>query len=201
MLPRLLLLLLLAVPLARPGAAQPAPAAASAPSAPAAAPALAPAELERLAGLLKDEAKRQELIRTLQALAAAARGQTTIPLGTPSGTPSGTLSTAPSAEAAAAPPPPIIKPDTVTAHLWTAITDRFDTAAAGLAVAIRSMADLPALISATAQLLADPVARAQLRHFAGSTIGANEPDLTPSVSIQRDGKVVVYQPVIVAKAA
>jgi len=158
MLPRLLLLLLLAVPLARPGAAQPAPAAASAPPAPAAAPAMAPAELERLAGLLKDEAKRQELIRTLQALAAAARGQTT----TPSGTPSGTPSAAPSAEAAAAPPPPIIKPDTVTAQLWTAITDRFDTAAAGLAVAIRSMADLPALISATAQLLADPVARTRL---------------------------------------
>ncbi len=51
------------------------------------------------------------------------------------------------------------------------------------------------------QLLTDPVARDQLRHFAGSTIGANEPDMTPSVRLQRDGKVVFYQPVIVAKAA
>ena len=51
------------------------------------------------------------------------------------------------------------------------------------------------------QLLADPVARDQLRNFAGSTIGANEADITSTVRVQRDGKVVVYHPTIVAKAA
>lgn len=52
------------------------------------------------------------------------------------------------------------------------------------------------------QLLADPVARMQLRNFAETAAGATRSgvfDLT--VELKQNGKTVVYQPVVVAKAA
>jgi len=60
-----------------------------------------------------------------------------------------------------------------------------------------------ALRSALAnELLADPVARVQLRNFAETTAGASQPGLVDlTVELTKDGKTVRYQPVIVAKAA
>ncbi len=62
---------------------------------------------------------------------------------------------------------------------------------------------MKALRSALAnELLADPVARVQLRNFAETTAGASRPgvvDLT--VELKKNGKTVRYQPVVVAKAA
>lgn len=51
------------------------------------------------------------------------------------------------------------------------------------------------------QLLADPIAREQLRQFAGTTVSAEKSDIASSVRLKTNGKTVVYQPVIVAKAA
>jgi len=150
LLPLCLAFLLLAPLAARPGAAQTA-----APAAPVAG--LSAAELERLAALLKDDAKRQELIRTLQALAAAGRNP---PTGDAAAASPAPAATEPAPEAAA--PPPILKPDTVTAHLWTAIASRVDGVSAAIVAAIRGIADLPALIGAAGQLLVDPVARTRL---------------------------------------
>ena len=63
---------------------------------------------------------------------------------------------------------------------------------------------LKALRSALAnQLLADPVARTQLRNFAEAAAGASREgvvDLTV-VLRKKNGKTVLYQPVVVAKAA
>ena len=62
---------------------------------------------------------------------------------------------------------------------------------------------MKALRSALAnQLLADPVARTQLRSFAETASGASPVgvvDLT--VELKQNGKTLVYQPVVVAKAA
>ena len=62
---------------------------------------------------------------------------------------------------------------------------------------------MKALRSALAnRLLADPVARLQLRHFSETAAGAaptSVVDLT--VELKQDGKTVVYQPIVVAKAA
>lgn len=51
------------------------------------------------------------------------------------------------------------------------------------------------------ELLADPVARDQLRNFAGSTVGADPSNVMSIVRRQSNGKTITYQPVIVAKAA
>ncbi len=51
------------------------------------------------------------------------------------------------------------------------------------------------------RLLADPVARDELRRFAESTMRADRPDPQATVRLETDGKTVVYRPTIVAKAA
>ncbi len=62
---------------------------------------------------------------------------------------------------------------------------------------------MKALRSALAnQLLADPVARMQLRNFAETASGATRSGLLDhTVELKQDGKTVIYQPVVVAKAA
>jgi len=156
------LFLLLAV-LAGPAAAQP-PAAQ--------APALSQGDLDHLSTILKDEARRNELLRTLNALSAASRArQAEAAPATPAAaaaevevkdTPAPAEPAAEEKPAEKPAAPPIIAPNTVGAQLLDAVSSRADVVGATLLTAIRTMADLPALVSAATNMLADPVARTRL---------------------------------------
>ena len=158
---------------AQPQTAQPHPA----PPQPAAG--LGGAEIDRLSSLLRDETRRAELLRTLEALSTASRAQSSGVAGEGSATAQGTApapaageaappaSTPPAAgqaagEAPAAPAEPLIAPNTVGAQLLFGLSGRIDALSDTLLGAARSVADLPSLWSGLANITRDPVARARL---------------------------------------
>ncbi|HYI82578.1 MAG TPA: mechanosensitive ion channel domain-containing protein, partial [Acetobacteraceae bacterium] len=183
-----------------PASAQPqpgqAPAAQAAPRPAATAPTgghtggLSAAEADRLSALLRDDQRRAELLRTLEALSAASRAQpaaggsaaaaaapgsaaTPAPAasapaaGEAASSPAaagGAAAEAPGAPGAAAAPPaePLIAPNTVGAQLLRDLSKRVDTVSDTLLGAARSVADLPSLWTGVANLARDPVARARL---------------------------------------
>ncbi|MFC7475681.1 mechanosensitive ion channel family protein [Dankookia sp. GCM10030260] len=153
---------------------------------------LSQADLDRVTALLRDGPKRAEFLRTLEALAAASRVHH--PAADPGKPPEAAVprpQTAPAAEGAeTAPPPaavpaappaapapaeaapakpeadPLIAPNTLGAQLLSGLSDRVGGISDSLLVSIRSIADLPALWSATANLLRDPVAQTRLTDAA-----------------------------------
>ena len=173
-----LLLVLIACWLPAPALPQTAPAAQQqAPRQAAPAPALSGAEADRLSALLRDEARRAELLRTLEALSAASRAQTgaapaaagsaqqggaAAPAATPAPAAEGTGGQA-AAEAPGAPAAePLIAPNTVGAQLLAGLSGRIDTLADGALRAARTVADLPSLWAGLDNIARDPVARARL---------------------------------------
>ncbi|WP_431271399.1 mechanosensitive ion channel family protein [Dankookia sp. P2] len=175
---------------AAPVAAQPAPTAQSPTRG------LSQADLDRVTALLRDDARRAEFLRTLEALAAAGRAGQARPAHNPAANPAGAepsraaatppsgpapapAMAAPAAEGAEATPPPspppaaaaapakpeaepLIAPDTLGAQLLSGLSGRVAGLSEGLVASIRSMADLPALWAATANLLRDPVSQTRL---------------------------------------
>ncbi|UFN47794.1 mechanosensitive ion channel [Roseomonas sp. OT10] len=165
--------------------AQPAPA----PSAPAraaprasgtAAPPAAsatPHEAERLAGILRDEARRAELIRSLEALAAAERaarpaaGAASAPA--PAAAPAASGGAAPAAPAPAAEPAPaaapeapaapaVLPPNTLGAQIITGASERLQALSQQIVGAARALTDLPAVASWASGVARDPVTRTRV---------------------------------------
>ncbi|NGM22901.1 mechanosensitive ion channel [Roseomonas stagni] len=148
-----LLLLLIALPaLAQVPAAQ-------APATPAAAPqASSPAEIDRLLGLLRDDARRAELMRTLEALAAAQRSG-----AAPAAAPAATPGAAPAAEATpAAAEPALLAPNTLGAQLLMGAQQRLQGISDSVVAAAQAATDLPALFTWLGGLARDPVTQTRV---------------------------------------
>ena len=175
---RLLFLPLLLLPLL----AGPALAQAPARTAPAAASGGTVSEADRLLGVLRDESRRAELIRNLEALSAASR--TAPPAGAPApaapGTTSGTTSgatsaaTSPAAPAAGAPAtgspaapetpaePALLAPNTLGAQLLTGASQRLALLSDQIVSGIQAVTDLPNIVSWASGVARDPVTQARV---------------------------------------
>lgn len=140
----------------RNAAATPAPAApaqAATPAAPSA------GEAERLLRLLQDDARRAELIRTLQALSAAGGAA---PVAIPAGS-APAASVAPAAPAAETPPATpsaaetLLAPNTLGAQLLQGASQRLTALSEQLVGAVQTIADLPSLFAWLSSMARDPV--------------------------------------------
>lgn len=173
--PPILLLALLLLPLpgfgpvaraqSAPAPSAPAP---SVPAQPPASPAVAPAEMQRLLALLRDEARRQELIRTLEALSAVAPaqpGEAAPPAAaSPAVTPPAATPPveAPPANAAAAAVEQLLAPDTLGGQLLQGLSRRLRWLSEQVVSGVQTVTDLPSLISWFSALAYDPVTRARV---------------------------------------
>ncbi len=146
---------------ARPAARTPtaATAAAQAGASTGTAAAVAPAgvaagEVERLLGVLQDEARRAELIRTLQALGALSGGA-----AAPAAAPAAPAAAQPPAQPAApaAEEPAILAPNTLGAQLLTGASQRLAALSDQLVTAAQAIADLPSVIRWMSGVARDPV--------------------------------------------
>jgi len=154
-----------------PAAAPPAPARAEAPPrGPAAAGQVPATEAERLLRILQDDARRAELVRTLEALTAAgatasapAAPAAAAPAPAPAAAPAGAAP--PAAAAAAAAPAPaaapaetqILAPNTLGAQLLQGASQRLSTLSDQAIAAARAVADLPSIFHWLSNLARDPV--------------------------------------------
>ncbi|WP_431281800.1 mechanosensitive ion channel domain-containing protein [Humitalea sp. 24SJ18S-53] len=137
----------------------PAPAAvpAAAPATPAAA--LPAAEAARLRDLLRDDARRADLLRTLDALSTASGAPAAAPAA--GGDPA-TPGTAPAAEPAASPIPEILAPNTLGAQLLMGASQRIQSMSDQLVAAIQALTDLPSMAAFVSNLARDPVTQARV---------------------------------------
>lgn len=152
---------------------------------PPAAPGLSQADLDRVTALLRDGARRQKFLRTLEALAAASRTapQAASPAGGPGqpGAPpageageAGPAAATPTPGAPAAAPAPagqaaqeaLIAPNTVGAQLIAGLSDRIGALSETVLTGIRSIADLPGLWSAAVGMARDPVSQTRIMDAA-----------------------------------
>lgn len=138
-----LLLLLLALCAVPPALAQ-APAPAAAPS-PAQAPAAATGDMQRLIEVLRDDARRAELLRALEAVGPATPGTTPAPTPPP----------APAEEA-------LLAPNTLGAQLLLGASQRLQALSASVIGAARALTDVPGILAWTANLARDPVTQARV---------------------------------------
>ncbi|WP_439550407.1 mechanosensitive ion channel family protein [Falsiroseomonas sp.] len=138
---------------------------AQAPAAPApSASATSPAELDRLLGLLRDDARRAELMRTLEALSAAQRSGTA-PAATPAGaTPAAAAAPAatPEAAPAAAAEPALLAPNTLGAQLLMGAQQRLQSISESMVTAVQAATDLPALFTWLGGMARDPVTQTRV---------------------------------------
>jgi small-conductance mechanosensitive channel len=141
---------------------------------------LSAAEADRLGALLRDDGRRAELLRTLDALSAASRAPAAArPAAAPTQGAAPQASDAaphPGAEGAAAPAagqggeapaaapaePPLLAPNTVGAQLLLGLSGRIDAATETMLGVARTAADLPSLWAGVANIGSDPVSRARL---------------------------------------
>ncbi|HEY8610257.1 MAG TPA: mechanosensitive ion channel domain-containing protein [Roseomonas sp.] len=163
-----LLPVLLTLLLGAPALAQ-APAPRAAPP-PAPAPVAAPAgtEADRLLGVLRDDNRRAELIRNLEALSAASRGAApgAAPNATPGAAPSGTAAPAGEAPAPAAPEPPaepgLLAPNTLGAQLLMGASQRLAALSDQIVAWANAVTDLPNVVSWASGVARDPVTQARV---------------------------------------
>jgi small conductance mechanosensitive channel len=155
------------------------PALAQAPAAPrvsgaAQAPAaLPPGEAERLLGVLRDEGRRQELIRNLEGLSAASRAA---PAGAPAA-PAGAAPANGAASAAPAAPAPaplapaaaeapaeagILAPNTIGAQLMMGASQRLAALSDQIVAGVQAVTDLPNIVSWASGVARDPVTQARV---------------------------------------
>jgi small-conductance mechanosensitive channel len=159
------------VPAAPPPAAPAAPAGAR-PAATPATPVLAPGETERLIQLLRDDRRRAELLRTLEALSAAERQRggtppapaapaATAPAAAPAAVsaPAPPAATAPPAAPPAATPPPneLLAPNTLGAQLLMGASQRLSALSDQLVSAAKALTDIPAMARLASSVARDPV--------------------------------------------
>ncbi|PZR13648.1 MAG: hypothetical protein DI532_10745 [Azospirillum brasilense] len=150
---------------------------------------LPPGEAERMLGVLRDESRRNELIRSLETLNAAERARreggapataeapSTAPSTAPSPAPASAPSAAPSAapaEAAAAAPPAaetapassVVVPNNLVGQIASGAAERLRHAVAQVMAGARVLADLPAVASWASGVARDPVARVRITDAA-----------------------------------
>lgn len=140
-------------PMALPPAAAVQVAAPAAP--PATTPALPAAEAARLRDLLRDDARRADLLRTLEALATAS--------GAPAATTPAAAAPVPAAAAPAASPlPEILAPNTLGAQLLLGASQRMQALSDQLVAAAQALTDLPAMAAFVSNLARDPVTQARV---------------------------------------
>jgi small-conductance mechanosensitive channel len=127
-------------------------------------------EVDRLLRLLQDEGRRAELVRTLQALAAAQRAAQGA-AGTPQdgaaqpapATPAAPTEAAGVGTQAPAPAPPagqepaLLAPNTLGAQLLTGASQRLSALSDALVAGAQALTDLPALAAWASDLARDPV--------------------------------------------
>lgn len=136
-----------------------------APAQPTAIPAAPSAgEAERLLNLLQDDARRAELIRTLQGLTAASRGAAPPPA--PAGTaPAAAAAPTPPATPAPATPPAgeaLLAPNTLGAQLLQGASQRLSALSDQTIAAVRAIADLPSLVAWMSSMARDPVTQVRV---------------------------------------
>ena len=162
LLPALLLLCGLALPaLAQPTATPPD---AAVPPPGAAATAVRPGEAQRLLGLLRDEGRRTELMRTLEALSAAEAQvppATAAPAGTASGAAPAGAPAAPAAPAAT-PETPLLAPNTLGGQVLIGASQRLAWLSEQAVAGAQAVTDLPGLLSWFSSLARDPVTQARV---------------------------------------
>ncbi|WP_120008642.1 mechanosensitive ion channel domain-containing protein [Teichococcus vastitatis] len=143
---RLLMTLLLCLGLASAAAAQ----------APAPAPAAASGEARRLLEILRDEARRAELMRNLEALAAAAAGPpaAAAPPAAPPATPQPPV---PQPAPAATPEAPLLAPNTLGGQLLTGASRYLSWLSGQVVLTVRAITDLPGLLDWLSAQARDPV--------------------------------------------
>ncbi|MGG5810673.1 mechanosensitive ion channel family protein [Falsiroseomonas sp. CW058] len=153
------LLRLLILVLACAGAAR-----AQTPAAPAATSA---AEIQRVLDTLRDDARRAELLRTLEALAAASRAAPA-PAAAPAAPAAApaTPAPAPAAEAAPSPAPDILAPNTLGAQLLMGASQRLQALSDSLVAAAQTATDLPGLAAWASGVARDPVTQARVTDAA-----------------------------------
>jgi small conductance mechanosensitive channel len=175
LLPALLAVLLPALVAAVPAQAQ-APAAPRANGAAPAPAALPPGEAERLLGVLRDDGRRQELIRNLEGLSAASRaapaGTPTAPAAAPPANGAAPAAPAPAAPAPAAPAPApaaetpaeagILAPNTLGAQLMLGASQRLAALSDQIVAGVQAVTDLPNIVSWASGVVRDPVTQARV---------------------------------------
>ncbi|MFH5923524.1 mechanosensitive ion channel domain-containing protein [Roseomonas xinghualingensis] len=162
--PILALLALLLSPVLPVGAASAqTPALPQAPAAPVAAP--QGSEAERLLGVLRDDAKRGELIRNLEALSAASRA------GAPASAPANATPAPAAAEGAAPAPAPaaeapaevgVLAPNTLGAQLLMGASQRLAALSDQIVTSIQALTDLPNVVSWASGVARDPVTQVRV---------------------------------------
>jgi small-conductance mechanosensitive channel len=146
---------------------------AAAPAAAARPPVVPAAEADRLLGVLRDDARRTELIRNLEALSAASRpAAAASPAGTApaSGTPAAPAAPAAPAEAPAETPPPaeapaepgFLAPNTLGAQLLMGASQRLAALSDQIVSGVQTVTDLPNLASWASGVVRDPVTQARV---------------------------------------
>ncbi|SHJ87455.1 Small-conductance mechanosensitive channel [Roseomonas rosea] len=147
-----------------------------APAAPAAAaPAPAGSEAERLLGVLRDDARRAELIRNLEALSAASRagtapssapaaGQAPVPAPAGGAAPATPPAAAPPAAAPAEAPAEagILAPNTLGAQLLMGASQRLAALSDQIVAGANALTDLPNIVSWASGVARDPVTQARV---------------------------------------
>ena len=124
-------------------------------------------EAERLLRLLQDDARRAELIRTLQGLSAAAGGAApaaTVPATPTTATPAASAPTPATTAAAPAASPAtptvsetLLAPNTLGAQVLQGASQRLTALSEQLGSAVRTIADLPSLFAWLSSMARDPV--------------------------------------------
>jgi small-conductance mechanosensitive channel len=140
------------------------PALAQAPAAPAPAPATSPAELQRLLETLRDDGRRAELLRNLEALAAAQRATPAAApaAAAPATTPPPAADAPPAAEAAPSPVPDILAPNTLGAQLLTGASQRLQALSDSLVTMAQTATDLRGLAGWANGVARDPVTQTRV---------------------------------------
>ncbi len=133
---------------AAPAVAQaPAPAPVPTPASTPGAPPVGSVDIARLLETLRDDTRRAELLRTLEALSAAQRGE------------------APAAEATPAPPPAepaLLAPNTLGAQLLMGASQRLQGLSDSLVAAAQAATDLPSLVAWMGGVARDPVTQTRV---------------------------------------
>ncbi|MXP63010.1 mechanosensitive ion channel [Roseomonas sp. M0104] len=155
---RLLPVLLLLCGIALPALAQ-APAAPASPAPAVSAAGLQPGEAQRLLSLLRDERRRAELARTLEALAAAEARIAPAPAAPGAGAPAAAPA---EADAPARPEAPLLAPNTLGGQILIGASQRLAWLSDQAVAAAQAITDLPGLLSWFSSLAHDPVTQARV---------------------------------------
>ncbi|MFC3126954.1 mechanosensitive ion channel family protein [Pseudoroseomonas globiformis] len=134
-------------------------------SPPQASPPQGAGEARRLLDLLRDEARRMELMRTLEALSAVSPAAPAVPAppGQPAQPPEAGAAPAPASQPApGAAEPPLLAPDTLGGQLLSGASRYLAFITAQTLTALQAITDLPGLVDWLSAVARDPVTQARV---------------------------------------